>query len=99
MRGNHRLRWVLTVWTRPNKTGGSSWPRRVTIRGMVRRLFTWRMNLLRVLVGAVILAIVLPVQASGYQPLWPVVVGAFLFAIALGILVSHTPIMGAWLGR
>ncbi len=65
----------------------------------MRRLFTWRMNLLRVFAGAVILAIVLPVQASGYQPLWPVVVGAFLFAIALGVLLSHTPRVGAWLRR
>jgi hypothetical protein len=49
-------------------------PGRLTTGGSVLgRFFTWRVNLYRLFIGSLILTIVLPVQPSGYQPLWPVV--------------------------
>jgi len=50
-------------------------------------------------VGALILAIALPARASGDQRLWLVVVAAFVFGIAVGILLSRIPRLGAWLRR
>jgi hypothetical protein len=34
---------------------------------MLRRLFTWRMNLYRLIVGVIVLAIVIPAWAVGYR--------------------------------
>lgn len=62
-------------------------------------LFTWRFNLYRLFLGAVILAIVLPVQSTGYRPIWPVVLGALVCVVAVGILLSRLTRVGAWLRR
>ncbi len=66
-------------------------------RGVVERYFTWRINLYRLFLGAIVLGIVLPVQANGYEPLWPVVLGAFVFTLVVGILLARIPRLGAWL--
>jgi hypothetical protein len=72
---------------------------RVGERGLLRPLFTRRFNLYRLLLGAAILGIVLPVQASGYQPVWPVVVGALVGVVSCGILLSRLTPLGTWLRR
>lgn len=65
----------------------------------VRRAFTWRVNLYRVFIGALILAIVLPVIASGYQPIWWVVVAACVFGFGVALLLYRVPRLRAWLRR
>jgi hypothetical protein len=71
----------------------------LTVGVVPGRFFTWRVNLYRLFIGALILAIVLPAQASGYQPLWSVVLAAVVFGIAVGILLSRIPRVGVWLRR
>lgn len=70
---------------------------RLTIGGVLRRYFTWRVNLYRLFIGAIILGIALPVEASGYEPLWPVVLAAFVFGFTVAILLPRFTRVGAWL--
>ncbi len=60
----------------------------LTLHGLVYRL----------ILGAIIVAIVIPATASGYQPLWPFVVVAIAVVI-VGILVARRPGMRAWLSE
>jgi len=55
---------------------------------MIRRLFTWRMNLYRLIVGAVVLAIVLTARASGLQEMWLVAIVCIL--VVIGAVVAGT---------
>ena len=55
---------------------------------MMRRLFTWRMNLYRLIVGAVVLAVVLPAWAFGVQAMWLVAIGCIL--VVVGAIVIGT---------
>ena len=58
---------------------------------MLRRLFTWRMNVYRLIVGAIVLAIVIPAWAVGVQAMWLVAIACILFiicAVAAGTYVS-----------
>ena len=66
---------------------------------MMRRLFTWRMNLYRLIVGAVVLAIVLPAWALGVQATWLVAIGCIL--VVLGAVVIGTRVLSIreWLRR
>ncbi len=50
----------------------------------------------RLLLGAIILAIVILAAASGYQPVWPVVLAAVAIVV-VGILVARRPSLRAWL--
>ena len=54
---------------------------------MQRRLFTWRMNAYRLIVGAIVLAIVIPAWAVGVQAMW-------LFAIACILVVVCAVVAG-----
>ncbi len=58
----------------------------LTLHGLVYRL----------ILGAIIVAIVIPATASGYQPLWPVVLAAVAIVV-VGILVARRPSLRAWL--
>ena len=49
----------------------------------MRRLFTWRVNLYRLTVGAVVLAIVIPSWAFGVQAMWLVAIGCILVVIGV----------------
>jgi len=64
---------------------------------MVRRLFTWRMNLYRLIVGAVVLAIVIPAWAFGVQAMWPVAVGCILVVIGAVGAGTRVPSIRQWL--
>jgi hypothetical protein len=60
---------------------------------MIRRLFTWRMNLYRFMVGAIVLAIVIPAWEFGVKAIWLVAVGCILVVIgAVGAGTRVPPI-------
>ncbi len=61
-----------------------------------RLALTWHGLVYRLILGAVVLAIVIPATVSGYHPVWPVVVGAILVVI-VGILAARRPSLRAWL--
>ena len=46
--------------------------------GMRRPWFTWHMNAYRLIVGAIVLAIVLPASAVGVQAMWLVALASIL---------------------
>ena len=48
---------------------------------MVRRLFTLRTNVYRLMVGAMVLAIVIPAWAAGVQAMWFVAIVCILVVI------------------
>ncbi len=54
---------------------------------MHRRWFTWHMNAYRLIVGAVVLAIVLPAWATGVQAMWIVALGC-MFVVLCAVLVG-----------
>lgn len=73
---------------------GTSGPARA---GMIRRLFTWRMNLYRLMVGAVVLAIVLPSWVLGAQA--GVVIACVLVVVAAVAAGTRVPSIREWLRR
>ena len=60
----------------------------LTLHGVVYRL----------ILGAVVLAIVIPPGVTGQQPMWPFVLIAIV-AVIVGILVARRPRLRAWLRR
>ena len=50
----------------------------------------------RLILGAIVLAIVIPPELSGYQPLWPFALGAIAVVI-VGIVMGRRPRLRAWL--
>ena len=52
----------------------------------------------RLILGAIVLAIVIPVGMSGYQPMWPFALIAIVVVI-VGILVGRQPRVRIWLRR
>jgi len=64
---------------------------------MLRRLFTWRMNLYRLIVGAIVLAIVIPAWAFGVRAMWLVAVGCILVVIAAVAAGTRVPSIRQWL--
>lgn len=66
---------------------------------MMHRLFTWRMNLYRLIVGAVVLAIVLPAWALGVQATWFVAIGCVLVVIGAIAIGTHVASIREWLRR
>jgi hypothetical protein len=71
---------------------GSPW------RMRERFALTWHGLIYRLVLGAIVLAIVVPTTASGAEPVWPFVLAAVAVVI-LGILVGHRPPVRAWLRR
>ena len=55
---------------------------------MVRRLFTWWMNLYRLIVGVIVLAIVIPAWISGVQAMWLVAIVCIL--VVIGAVAAGT---------
>jgi hypothetical protein len=49
--------------------------------------------------GVVDLAIVLPIQASGHQPMWPVSVATAIVVGAIAALVPQVPRLRTWFGH
>jgi len=66
---------------------------------LIRRLFTWRVNLYRLIVGAVVLAIVLPAWAFGVQEMWLVAIGCILVVIGAVVVGTRVPSVRNWLRR
>ena len=61
--------------------------------------FTLHSVIYRLILGAVVLAVVIPVWASGHQPIWPVSLITILVVTAAGILLARQPRLRAWLRR
>jgi hypothetical protein len=66
---------------------------------MVRRLFTWRMNLYRLIVGALILAIVIPSWVFGFEPMWLVAIVCICVVIGAIGAGTRVPSLRQWLRR
>jgi uncharacterized membrane protein YccC len=66
---------------------------------MIRRPFTWRMNLYRLIGGAIILAIVIPAWEFGVRAMWLVAVGCILGVIGAVGAGTRLPSVRQWLGR
>ena len=66
---------------------------------MMRRLFTWRVNFYRLIVGAVVLAIVIPSWAFGVQAMWLVAIGCILVVIGGVVVGTRVPSIREWLRR
>ena len=66
---------------------------------MIRRLFTWRVNVYRLIVGVVVLAIVIPSWALGVRAMWLVAIGCILVVIAAVVAGTRVPSIRDWLRR
>ena len=62
-------------------------------------MFTSHTILYRLILGAVVLAVVVPVWASGHQPMWPVAVVAIFTVTVIGVLLARQPTLRDWLHR
>jgi hypothetical protein len=62
-------------------------------------MFTSHSIVYRLLLGAVVLAVVIPVWASGHQPMWPVAVVAIFIVTVTGVLLARQPRLRDWLRR
>jgi|GEM_PF-893495 MFS superfamily sulfate permease-like transporter len=70
-----------------------------TISVFVRDKFTLHMNIYRLILGAVVLAVVIPFWANAHQPMWPVALLALLAVTAAGVLLAREPHLREWLHR
>jgi hypothetical protein len=66
---------------------------------MLRRLFTWRMNLYRLIVGALVLAIVIPAWVFGVQAMWLVAIVCVLVVVGAVGAGTRVPSIREWLRR
>jgi cell division protein FtsW (lipid II flippase) len=66
---------------------------------MLRRLFTWRMNLYRLMVGAIVLAIVIPSWEFRVKAMWLVALGCILVVIGAVGAGTRVPSIREWLRR
>ncbi len=65
----------------------------------MRDRFTLHSIIYRLILGAVVLAVVIPVWASGHQPMWPVALITLAVVTAVGVLLTHHPGLHDWLRR
>jgi hypothetical protein len=61
--------------------------------------FTLHSIIYRLILGAVVLAVVIPVWAGGHRPMWPVSLSTIFVVAALGILLARQPRLREWLRR
>ncbi len=61
--------------------------------------FSSRSILYRLALGLVVLAIVIPVWASGFQSIWLIAIIALAVVTAIGVLMARQPCIGGWLHR
>jgi uncharacterized membrane protein len=66
---------------------------------MQRRLFTWRMNAYRLIVGAIVLAIAIPAWAVGVQAMWLVAIACILVVVCAVVAGTRVPSIREWLRR
>ena len=55
----------------------------------LRDEFTLHMNSYGLILGAVVLAVVIPFWASGHHPVWPVALLALFAVTAIGVLLAR----------
>ena len=65
----------------------------------MRDKFTLHSIIYRLILGAVVLAFVIPVWVSGHQPMWPVALITIAVVTAAGVLLARQPGLRDWLGR
>jgi hypothetical protein len=65
----------------------------------MRARFTLHSIIYRLILGAVVLAVVVPVWAGGHKPMWPVAVIAIVVVAAVGVLTARQATLAAWLRR
>jgi uncharacterized membrane protein len=53
----------------------------------------------RLVLGALVLAVVIPVWTSGHQPMWPVALITVSVVTAVGVLLAREPHLRDWLSR
>jgi len=81
-------------------SSGSTLPHRNTRSARtLRGLFTWRVNLYRLIVGALVLAIVIPSWGFGVQVMWLVAIGCILVVIGAVVVGTRMPSIREWLRR
>ena len=66
---------------------------------MLRRLFTRRMNAYRLIVGAVVLAILIPSSVAGVQAMWLVAIICILVVIVAVVAGTRVPSIRDWLNH
>jgi len=66
----------------------------------MRERFSFTVNgvIYRLILGALVLAIVIPVSATGYEPMWPFALIA-IAVVTAGIVAARRPRLSAWLRR
>jgi hypothetical protein len=64
---------------------------------MQRRWFTWHTNADRLIVGAVVLAIVLPAWAAGVRAMWIVALACLLVVLGAVVVGRYVPLIRGWL--
>jgi hypothetical protein len=66
---------------------------------MLRRLFTVRMNAYRLIVGAIVLAIVIPSWVVGVQAMWLVAIACILVVIGAVVVGTRVSAIREWLNH
>ncbi len=62
-------------------------------------MFTWRMNLYRVLVGAIVLALVIPASVAGFRAIWLVAIASVLIVVGAVYAGTRVAPIQKWLHR
>jgi Na+-translocating ferredoxin:NAD+ oxidoreductase RnfD subunit len=70
-----------------------------TFAVFMRDKFTLHMNIYRLILAAVVLAVVIPFWASGHQPMWLVALLALFAVTAAGVLLARKSRLREWLRR
>ena len=64
---------------------------------MLRHLFTWRMNVYRLIVGAIVLAIVIPAWAVGVKAMWLLAIVCILVVLCAVVAGTRVSSIREWL--
>jgi hypothetical protein len=65
--------------------------------GVHRRWLTEHMNAYRLIVGAIVLAIVLPAYAAGIREVWIVALASMLVVLCAVVVGTRVPSLREWL--
>ncbi|HVB14850.1 MAG TPA: hypothetical protein VNH38_08860 [Candidatus Dormibacteraeota bacterium] len=65
----------------------------------MRDWFTLHSVIYRLVLGAVVLAVVIPVWTSGHRPMWPVALITVSVVTAVGVVLAREPHLRDWLSR
>lgn len=63
----------------------------------MRVWFTFHSIIYRLILGAVVLAVVIPVWVSGHQPMWPIALITILVVTVAGVGLARRPRLRDWL--